>query len=141
MKNNKLLFLILLLLVTAGCSKDDDDNRSPSERILGKWQEIACGNEYYPELSSTYHVFQTIEFLPDGTYNGSLVLSLSWDDGVPSQYRIASDSLHLKREGYHDDYIYRYIFTGKDRLFVEHIYGQVHMLFTTPSFHIFKRIK
>ncbi|MDR1344352.1 MAG: hypothetical protein LBJ39_03265, partial [Tannerellaceae bacterium] len=130
-------FLILLLSVAAGCSKDDDDNRPPSERILGKWQEVACWNEYYPELTPRFY---TIEFLPDGTYYGPYGLYGGPDDGGQTQYRIASDSLCFKREGY-SDYIYRYTFKDKSHMLVEGIYGMIPYTMNTPTFHIFERIK
>ncbi|MDR1500805.1 MAG: hypothetical protein LBI58_07490 [Tannerellaceae bacterium] len=136
MKNNRFLFFVLMLLVAAaGCS--DDDHRPPQERILGKWQEVACWNDYFPELTPRFY---TIEFLPDGTYHGPYGLYSSSDDGGQTQYRIASDSLCFKREGY-SDYIYRYTFKDKSHMLVEAIYGMIPYTMDVRTSHIFERVK
>jgi hypothetical protein len=145
MKQSKLLIFILLplLLAAAGCGKDDDKDDAlthiddPSEFILGKWQEIACGNAYFPELPPRFY---TVEFLPDGTYYGPYGFDSSKSDGLPAQFHIASDSLFLQKEE-HSDYIYQYIFIGKNQLLANLRYGVILHSMNTPLFHIFERIK
>jgi hypothetical protein len=143
MKQSKLLIFILLpLLAAAGCNKDDDKDDAlthiddPSEFILGKWKEIACGNAYFPELPSRFY---TVEFLPDGTYYGPHGFNMSTNDVVSLQFHIASDSLYLQKEGY-SDYIYLYNFIGKNQLLANLRYGIVPYSMNTPTFHIFERI-
>ena len=146
---NKVIYLItlFLLLLAAGC-KDDNEAEDglgpqidPSERILGKWQEISYGNSYYPEIPSEYgRPYYTIEFLPDGTYYGPYGLYHSIIDGEATHYRLESDSLTLYREGL-SPYIYRYIFTGNDRFLASAVYGFTGYTMLSPTFHIFERIK
>jgi hypothetical protein len=139
------LISVFTLLILAGCKDNNEEEEQmvaildPAQYILGKWQEISCGNAYYPELSTAYHIFHTIEFLSDGTYYGPLAL-YSKDDGEPSHYQIESDSLILYREG-HQSNIYRYLFTGKNQLLTEHIYGFSPYSGVIPTFHIYERIK
>jgi hypothetical protein len=142
------LFIAFALLIAAGCKDSDSEKedslvaiQDPSQHILGKWREIACGNSYYPELTPTYHVFHTVEFLPDGIYYGPYGFHRGQDDGKSSHYRIESDSLYLVRESDSNVYIYRYLFTGKNQLLADYIYGGIEKTMTTPSFHIFERIK
>jgi hypothetical protein len=135
------VLLAFALLLLGGC-RDSDDSSSlePSQRILGKWKEIARWNDYNPKLTPSGTVS---EFLPDGTYYGPLGFFLGRTDGEPTYYRIESDSLYLEKdEQYEYGYqIYRYTFTDNNQLFLDHIHGMIPYSTGTPTFHIFKRIK
>jgi hypothetical protein len=134
----QILFILFALLLAGGC-KDSDDSSSlePSQRILGKWKEIARGNDRYPELTPNGTI---IEFLPDGTYHGPFGFHSGMVDDDPIYYRMESDSLYLEKEE-QSMHIYRYTFTGSNQFFAEHIHGMVPYSMDTPSFHTFKRIK
>jgi hypothetical protein len=152
----KRIFFILfaLLLLAAGCKDDDSEDvddslwlqMEPSERILGKWQEIARWNDAYPGppgLTLTPSD-SAIEFLPDGTYRGPYGLHYyNRRDKEPALYRIASDSLYLYREPDPDDhfYIYRYTFTDKNHLTADYLHGGVEKSMDVPKFHIYERLK
>jgi hypothetical protein len=141
----RLLFILCALLLLVGCGDNNEGDVStitisdPSQHIQGKWQEIARGNDMYPELTPSE---MSIEFLSDGTYHGPYGFQDDRNDDEPSYYRIASDSLYLYRElDYPDLYIYRYLFTGNDQLLVNYIHGAINKPSDIPLFHIFKRIK
>jgi hypothetical protein len=138
-----LLACALLLLVGCGDNSEADGGTvtisDPSQHIQGKWQDIARGNDMYPELTPSE---MSIEFLSDGTYHGPYGFQDDRNDGEPSYYRIASDSLYMYREqGSSDLYIYRYLFIGNNQLLVNYIQGVILKTMHIPKFHIFKRIK
>ncbi|MDR2810848.1 MAG: hypothetical protein LBB84_09905 [Tannerellaceae bacterium] len=143
MRTHSIYFILLFALLSlGGCADKNSEEEEniegilePSQRILGQWQEIACGNEYNPELPPTS---QTIEFFSGGTYYGAYGFHNGWNVGK-ADYQIASDSLILSREGSRI-HIYRYIFIGKKQLLVDHIYGDVPYVMTIPKYHIFERI-
>jgi hypothetical protein len=130
----------LLLLVGCGDNSEADGGTvtiaDPSQHIQGKWQEIACGDRNNPELTPNGAV---IEFLPDGKYHGPYGFHYAEADDEPIYYRMESDTLYLKREGY-ADYIYRYLFINNNQLLVEYVSG-LQLWVNIPDFHIFKRIK
>ncbi|MDR2118164.1 MAG: hypothetical protein LBP25_01315 [Tannerellaceae bacterium] len=139
----RLLFILCALLLLVGCGDNSEADggtvtiAEPSQRILGKWKEIARWNDYNPKLTPNETV---IEFLPDRTYYGPFGFYLGRTDGEPSYYRIESDSLYLERKE-QPGQIYRCIFTDNNQFFVEHVHGYATYSMLTPKFHIFKRIK
>jgi hypothetical protein len=135
-----ILALALFLPEECGYYHDGGDTGAsdPSQLILGQWQEIARGNDTFPELTP---VSLTIEFLTDGMYRGPLGFHHGRDDGEASYYRIESDSLHLYRNGNSNTYIYRYLFTGKNQLRMEYVRGPITYSLATPTFHIYERLK
>jgi hypothetical protein len=161
MKNNKLLFLILLLIsaiMATGCSKDKDkedvkeveiievpeppSDPEPSEppqnvgdfykSFIGQWQEIARGNDHYPELTSEPSGV-IMEFFEDGTafYYSSPIIA----------YRADAEFLYMGSGRAPDGRAYRHTFTGVDTLRLDYAAGLIAMSMYTPSFYIYKRIK
>jgi hypothetical protein len=130
------LFLAFALLTAAGCK----DSLDPSQQILGKWQEIARGNEMFPELEPDGHI---IEFLPDGTMPGGTYHSIVMRDSQTESYRLDADFLYLGSGKYPDGYIYKYSFTGTDKLRLEIVDGAVYYIYSTrtPKFNIYQRLK
>ncbi|MDR1356308.1 MAG: hypothetical protein LBJ58_01415 [Tannerellaceae bacterium] len=130
MKNNKLLFFILLLLAAAGCSKDNNDNGDSYETFVGQWQEIARGNEGFPELPPSSRV---IEFFDDNTttYYGTLI----------STYRTDAEFLYLNSGKDPDGHTYQYAFSSSDNLRLDYVDGNIEDSALTPTFHIYKRLK
>jgi hypothetical protein len=97
------------------------------EPLLGEWKEIARGDDPYPELIRDYgHV---IEFLPGGTCrffsDGGELVKRYWAD--------AENIYHIY--GFPREDIYRYTFTGPDRLRLDYAGGAV------SKFHIYERLK
>ena len=132
-----------------GAKSENDDplgpRMEPAERILGKWQEVARGNDVYPGFPPGPVLTPSdsvVEFLPDGTYRGPYGLHhYNRRDKEPALYRMASDSLYLYREADTDDsfYIYRYLFTGNDQLAAVYLHGGIEKSMNVPKFHIYER--
>jgi hypothetical protein len=103
----------------------DNESQEPL-LLLGEWQETARGNDPYPELLPDYgHV---IEFTPDG-------LSYRFfadKEESPKRYRADTENIYYIFP--HED-IYRYTFTGPDRLRLDYVDG------TVSKFHIYERLK
>ncbi|MDR2810850.1 MAG: hypothetical protein LBB84_09915 [Tannerellaceae bacterium] len=113
-----------------------------AKTILGKWQEIARGNDWYPELEPDGHI---IEFLPDGTmpegtyHSGSFTLSLI---GIrTSSYQIDEEFVYLNSGKPLIGYTYQYSFSGTDTLRMDLISGVRTFSMGTPLFNIYKRVK
>jgi hypothetical protein len=125
------LISVFLLLLAAGCKDDSDDMQKYLQPFLGQWQEIACGNDDNPELTSDGHV---IEFLSNGTFirgtgTGTCRADaefLYYDSGTPP-----------------DGYTWRYTFTGTNSFLLDMVDGLVNYDYpsSTPTFHLYKRIK
>jgi hypothetical protein len=124
------LIPVLALLIPAECGYNNDgiggDIADPPQHILGKWQEIARGNDAFPELPSDGRV---IEFLPDGTCH----------TGWTATYRL--DAEFLYRYAGEFTFIDRYSFSGTDTLRLDYVYGVTTASPGTPTFYIFKRLK
>jgi hypothetical protein len=132
----QILFILFALLLLGGCKESDDNSRievSP-EPFLGQWQEIARGNETYPELTPDGHV---IEFLTDGTY----YKFLNNGDVLIKSYRVDAEFLYLDSGKPDMEYTYRYSFTGTNTLRLDIVYGIVQESMGTPRFNIYERIK
>jgi hypothetical protein len=133
------LFLAFALLIAGGCKDDSDTEEDslvmidPSQHILGQWQEIARGNDMFPELEPDGHI---IEFLSDGTYNAI------WNSGTVTtrRYRIDSGFVYLDNGGIPDGHTWQYIFTGIDTLLLDYVTGIKEETMQSPSFHIYKRL-
>jgi hypothetical protein len=100
------VLLAFALLLLGGCKESDDNSRmevSP-EPFLGQWQEIARGNETYPELTPDGHV---IEFLKDGTMPPKTYHSAAWiagreeTDHYPGGYRVFVSEQRQYRQQIH----------------------------------------
>jgi hypothetical protein len=133
------LFLAFALLIAAGC-KDDSDTEGdslvridPSQHILGRWQEIARGNDMFPELEPDGHI---IEFLPDGTYN------TIWNSGTVTtrRYRIDAEFVYLNSGTGPDGHTDRYTFSGTDTLRLDYVAGAITTASDTPHFNIYIRL-
>jgi hypothetical protein len=149
MKNYKKILILLFipaLLSLAGCNKKDDvpdfnddvpDLRNMTEQeiqalFVGEWQEIARGNNQFPELGTDGH---TIEFLTNGIYLTSLN-----DERI--HYSLDSEFLYLNGGKTPDGYIYRHTFIGNRNKFrLDYVYGLIEDSGGAPKFHIYKRIK
>jgi hypothetical protein len=131
-----LLALALFLPEECGDYHDGEDTGAsdPAQLILGQWQEIARGNDTYPELEPNGHI---IEFLPDGIYHGF------WGNGNEStrRYRVDAEFLYLDSGKIPDGHTYRYTFTGTDTLRLDYVDGAITDSMDTPTFHIYKRLK
>jgi hypothetical protein len=138
----QILFILFALLLAGGCKESDNNSRmevSP-EPFLGQWQEIARGNETYPELTPDGHV---IEFLEDGTMPQKTYHSAAWIEGreETDHYRLDTEFLYLSSGMPGEEYTYRYRFTGTDTLRLDCVRGMVHYSMGTPTFNIYERIK
>jgi hypothetical protein len=104
------------------------------ETILGQWQEIARGNNTYPELEPDGHV---IEFLPDGTYHAF------FSNGAVAtrSYQIDDKFVYYGSGKSPDGHTYRYRFIGTDMLRMDYVDGVLEESMLTPTFHIYKRVK
>jgi hypothetical protein len=136
------VLLAFALLLAGGCKESDDNSRmevSP-EPFLGQWQEIARGNETYPELTPDGHV---IEFLEDGTMPKKTYHSAAWIEGreETDHYRLDTEFLYLNSDNTDNKYIYRYSFTGTNTLRLDLIYGNTLKSMGIPTFNIYERIK
>jgi hypothetical protein len=135
-----ILFVLLsffALLIPTGCGDNNDEDLSllePAQRILGKWQEIARGNDMFPELEPDGHV---IEFLADGTYHAFLISG----DVSTRSYRIDAEFVYYDGGTPPGGHTYRYSFTGTDTLRLDYVSGNKTDSTGTPRFNIFKRIK
>ncbi|MDR1203321.1 MAG: hypothetical protein LBL58_17060 [Tannerellaceae bacterium] len=104
------------------------DNEFQEPFFLGEWKETARGNDPYPELISDYgHV---IEFLPGGTYYR---IFTDEDESVKRYWADAENIYYIY--GFPHEDIYRYTFTGPDRLRLDYANG------TVSKFHIYERLK
>jgi hypothetical protein len=131
----QILLILFALLLTGGCSDDSSSVEVTPELFLGKWQEIARGNDTYPELPpDDGHI---IEFLPDSTY-----LAV-WGNGNVStrSYRIDTEFVYLGSGIAPDSHTYRYSFTGTNILRLDVVYGIVQESMGTPTFNIYERLK
>jgi hypothetical protein len=136
------VLLALALLLLGGCKDSDNNSRmevSP-EPFLGQWQEIARGNETYPELTPDGHV---IEFLEDGTMPKKTYHSATriTDREETDRYRVDAEFLYLNSGKQDTEYTYRYSFIGTDTLRLDLIYGIRTLSPGTPTFNIYERIK
>jgi hypothetical protein len=136
------LIPVLALLIPAECGYNNDDIGGdipdPPEHILGKWQEIARGNEMFPELPSDGHV---IEFLPDGTMPGGIYHSAAMRGSRTESYRVDAEFLYINGGKPDDGYTYRYTFTGTDTLRLDCVDGIVTYSPGTPAFNTYERLK
>jgi hypothetical protein len=128
MKYNKFLFLILLLLVTAaGCS--DGYEYNDANPFVGRWQEIARGNEHYPELEPLGVI---MEFFEDGTATRySFKNSIYWTDA--EFIYIGLDTVSYNT--------FRYTFSGRNTVRMDHVGGYRTSTAFSPLFYVYKRIK
>jgi hypothetical protein len=140
MKNyKKIIFLFFLpaLLGLAGCGDDVPNLKNMTEQeiqalFVGEWQEIASGNNTYPELGTDGH---TIEFLADGTYLNPL-------NDVRRHYSLDSEFLYLDGGKAPDGHTYRHTFIGsRNKLRLDYVAGNIEESLGTPTFRIYKRIK
>jgi hypothetical protein len=121
--------LIALLLLPAGCKDGDEDMQKYLQPFLGKWKEIGCGNDRYPELTPDGHV---IEFLPDGTFIRGTGTDPYWAD---------AELLYTYSGKSPDGYTWRYTFTGTDTLRLDYVDGLISESMGTPHFYIYERLK
>jgi hypothetical protein len=140
MKNyKKIIFLFFLpaLLGLAGCGDDVPDLKNMTEQeiqalFVGEWQEIARGNDLFPELGTDEH---TIEFLTNGIYLTSL-------NDVRRHYSLDSEFLYLDSGKDPDGHTYRHTFIGnRNKLRLDYVNGVITLSGNTPLFRIYKRIK
>jgi hypothetical protein len=132
-----LIPLFFALLIPTGCGDNNDEDLSllePAQRILGKWQEIARGNDTFPELEPDGRI---IEFLPDGTYH----CFLSNGEVATRSYQIDDEFVYYDGGKGPGGHTYRYSFTGTNTLRLDYITGVIEASMQTPTFRIFKRIK
>jgi hypothetical protein len=137
MQQKTIYILLALAFLLAGGCKDSDDNSHVEvtpELFLGKWQEIARGNETYPELTPDGHV---IEFLEDGTYHRFL------NDGnvLTRSYRVDAEFVYYDYGTKPYGHIDRYSFSSTNRLRLDYVDGPKTATMQTPDFYIYKRIK
>jgi hypothetical protein len=104
------------------------DNEFQEPLFLGEWKETDRGNDPYPELLPDYgHV---LEFLPGGIY----CFFTDENESVKKRYWVDAENIyHI--HGFPREDIYRYTFTGPDRLRLDYDNGAV------SKFHIYKRLK
>ncbi|MDR2118165.1 MAG: hypothetical protein LBP25_01320 [Tannerellaceae bacterium] len=129
------VLLAFALLLAGGCKDDSEEMLKYQQPFLGQWQEIARGNDYYPELTpDDGHI---IEFLPDGTYQAV------WGNGGVStrHYRVDAECVYYDNGTRPYGHIDRYSFTGTDTLRLDYVDGAITMSMATPTFNIYKRLK
>jgi hypothetical protein len=138
----QILFILFTLLLLGGCKESDNNSRMEvnPEPFLRQWQEIARGNETYPELTPDGHV---IEFLEDGTMPQKTYHSTTRRTGREEidHYRLDTEFLYLNSDNTDNKYIYRYSFTGTNTLRLDLIYGSTLKSMGIPTFNIYERIK
>jgi hypothetical protein len=128
MKHKSLLFITIVLLV-AGCGDDVTDRLYPGEVLVGRWQEVACGNDRHPELKPDGHI---MEF----TSNGYRIT------GSIKHYTIVFGKFVYDEDGEPSErYGYRYSFFGNNLLRLDYAEGPLPAGDLAPTFHIYKRLK
>ncbi|MDR2118163.1 MAG: hypothetical protein LBP25_01310 [Tannerellaceae bacterium] len=132
------LLLAFALLLAGGCKDNNEEMLKYQQPFLGQWQEIARGNETFPELTPDGHV---IEFLTDGTMPGGTYHSRFPSGNRTDNYRVDAGSLYLNSGKPRDGYTYRYSFAGPDTLRLDLIYGMRTLSTDTPIFNIYERLK
>ncbi|MDR2810851.1 MAG: hypothetical protein LBB84_09920 [Tannerellaceae bacterium] len=130
------LILALALLVPTGCADNNEEQEVTMEireLFLGKWKEIARGNDLHPKLEPDGHI---IEFLPDDTYHAY------FDNGEvsTSSYRIDAEFMYYDGGTPPSGFTYRYGFSGTDTLRLDYVTGNLTKISSTPLFNIYKRI-
>jgi hypothetical protein len=103
------------------------DNEFQESLFPGEWKETARGNDPYPELIPDYgHV---IEFLPDGIYR-----FFTDENESVKRYRADAENIYYIY-GFPREDIYRYTFTGSDKLRLDYSNGTVN------KFYMYERLK
>ncbi|MDR2388402.1 MAG: hypothetical protein LBD89_01270 [Tannerellaceae bacterium] len=159
------LIPVLALLFLAGCTDNNNEEdieiieeeieiiSDPSQHILGQWQEIARGNEMYPEVEPNWdEIFpelvpdgHILEFLADGTMLGRTYHRTVWIGILPEtihsdSYRLDTDFLYINDGKFPDGYTYQYSFTGANTLRLDYVNGAIIKIMGTPKFHIYERL-
>jgi hypothetical protein len=143
------LILLFVLLTLTGCRDDNkgieeinDVTDEFLEPFLGKWKEIACGNETHSGFSTDGDV---IEFLSDQTMPGRIYHSiLSQPDAAQADnFRLDADFLYINSGKPADGYTYRYRFIAAGLLRLEIVHGTIKELSSgdAPTVIIYERVK
>jgi hypothetical protein len=120
------VFISALTLPGCGDGYDYDD----ANPFVGRWQEVARGNEYYPELTPTGRV---IWFFEDGTTD-------FYSYTLGATYRTDAEFLYLKPDDAPYSHTYRYTFSGHNTLGLDYAEGPLDKSMSTPTFYIYKRL-
>lgn len=102
----KLLFLPVLLLLISSCSKDEDKQDNYSDKIIGKWFQVAYLNsdgyftpqedgtfiQFNADASFVYHIGGVVNESTSGTYTMPFENVIKLNDG--------NDKAHSSPAGY-----------------------------------------